>query len=78
MTDAAELEGHVGLRALAVPEQRLVESLPYYSAFSDYQVHVTGCADCRRDDRPDCPEGEGLLVVSRIGVEEQQRMAAQN
>lgn len=78
MQDAAEAEGHVSLDALAVPEQQPVESLPYYGAFSDYRAHVAGCADCRRDDRPDCREGEASLEVSRIGVTEQHRMAAFN
>lgn len=78
MRDATELEGYVGLTALKVPEQRTVETLPYYRAFDDYAVHVTGCADCRRDDRADCPEGVALLEVSHTGLGIQQRMAAQN
>lgn len=78
MRDAAELEGWTGLSALKVPEQRAVASLPYYGAFGDYAAHVTACADCRRDDRDDCPVGETLLEVSRAGVEIQQRMAASN
>ncbi|WP_086559959.1 hypothetical protein [Streptomyces africanus] len=78
MQEAAELEGWVGLTALKVPEQKLVETLPYYGGLTDYQAHVTACADCRRDDRPDCAEGEMLLTVSRIGVEEQHRLAASN
>lgn len=78
MQEAAELEGWVGLSALKVPEQRNVESLPYYGAFGDYAGHVTACADCRRDDRPDCPVGLDLLEVSRVGVGIQQRLAASN
>jgi hypothetical protein len=78
MSEAAELEGYTDLTALKVPEQRLVESMPYHAAFSDYRFHVVGCADCRRDDRADCPEGEALLAVSRIGVDEQHRAAAHN
>lgn len=78
MQDAADVEGHVSLDALAVPEQRPVESLPYYGAFSDYQAHVAGCVDCLPDDRPDCREGETSLEVSRVGVTEQHRLAAFN
>lgn len=78
MQDAAEAEGYVSLGALVVPEVRLVAPLPYYGAFSDYQAHVAGCPDCRRDDRPDCREGGASLEVSRVGVTEQHRMAEQN
>lgn len=78
MQDAAEAEGHVSLDALAVPETRLVASLPYFGAFSDYGVHVAGCAGCRRDDRPDCAEGVTLLEVSHAGLMVQQRMALSN
>jgi hypothetical protein len=78
MQDAAEAEGQVGLDSLVTGEVKLVPALPYYGAFSDYQTHVKECADCRRDDRPDCPEGEALLTVSRVGVEEQHRIAASN
>lgn len=78
MQEATELEGWVGLSALKVPEQRSVESLPYYGAFGDYAAHVTACADCRRDDRADCSVGRGLLEVSHAGLEIQQRMAASN
>lgn len=78
MQDAAEAEGYAKLDVLFVPEQRLVETLPYYSAFDDYRAHVTGCACCRRDDRPDCPEGEALLAVAQVGIGEQQRLAASN
>ena len=76
--DAAESESRTTLGALGVPELTLVETLPYAGAFSDYRAHVTGCADCRRDDRADCAEGENLLAVSRIGVAEQHILAASN
>ncbi|MFH8805259.1 hypothetical protein ACH4F6_37915 [Streptomyces sp. NPDC017936] len=78
MTDAAEMENRAALRALGVPERRLLEVLPYYGAFTDYHVHVTACAACRDDDRADCPEGRTLLDVSWIGVEEQHRSALSN
>jgi hypothetical protein len=78
MRNAAEMEGRVSLTALDAPEQRLVESLPYYGAFCDYRAHVTGCDACRYDDQPDCPEGNALLGVSHVGVDEQRRTAASN
>jgi hypothetical protein len=76
--DAAEAEGQTSLDSLGTSEIKLVETLPYYGAFSDYPTHIAACADCRRDDRPDCAEGETLRTVARIGVEEQHRMAALN
>jgi hypothetical protein len=76
--DAAEAEGQTALDCLGVPEMKLVETLPYYGAFSDYPAHIAGCADCRRDDRDDCVEGETLRAVARIGVEEQHRIAESN
>lgn len=78
MAEAAELEGLVGLAALKVPERRLLESLPYHSAFDDHRSHVTACADCLFDDRTDCPDGEALLAVAVVGIGEQQRMAVSN
>ncbi|MFD8226864.1 hypothetical protein ACFV16_22130 [Streptomyces massasporeus] len=78
MQDAADAEGHASLDALVVPEQRPVESLPYYGAFDDYRAHVTGCADCRRDDRDDCATGNAMATVARVGIEEQHRMAVYN
>lgn len=78
MAEATELEGLVGLAALKVPERRLLESLPYHSAFDDHRAHVTACTDCLYDGRADCPEGEALLAVALVGIGEQQRMAAQN
>ncbi|WP_030248024.1 hypothetical protein [Streptomyces sp. NRRL S-455] len=78
MQDAADAEGHTALDALVVPELKLVGTLPYSGALTDYREHITACADCRRDDRPDCRTGEALLAVSRIGVEEQHRMAVHN
>jgi hypothetical protein len=76
--DAAEAEGQTALDCLGVAELKMVETLPYYGAFSDYPAHIAACAGCRRDDQPDCVEGEALLAVSRIGVEEQHRLAANN
>lgn len=78
MTDAAEAEDRTCLEVLAPPEREFVETLPYYGAFSDYKVHVTGCRDCRRDDREDCPAGDALRMTARIGLEVQERMAARN
>lgn len=78
MQDAADAGAYVEMDALPVPEQTLVETLPYYGAFSDYRDHVVGCADCREDSRPDCAKGAGLLEVSRIGVTEQHHMALDN
>lgn len=79
MRAAAEMEGRVSLTALEVPEHPAsLGVLPYFNAFADYAAHVTRCADCRRDDRDDCFTGQSLCVVARVGIEEQQRMAAQN
>lgn len=78
LRDEADIEGRVKLSALVVPEQRLVETLPYYSAFDAQRAHVTACASCRRDDREDCPEGEALLAVAVVGIGEQQHLAASN
>lgn len=78
MIGAAELEDRVTLGGLGTRELLLTESLPYFGGFADYSHHVTGCIDCRRDDREDCARGEGLLELSRIGVEEQHRAAVNN
>lgn len=78
MQDAAESEARTGFDALEVPERDFITTLPYYGAFTEYRDHVVGCADCREDDRTDCPEGAEMLRVARIGLVEQADLALSN
>jgi hypothetical protein len=78
MREDAQTEARVGFEALRAPERTALECLPYFGAFTDYRDHITGCADCIDDRRPDCAESENLVAVFRIGVAEQQILATLN
>lgn len=78
MRKAARDEARTEFGVLAAPERKFLETLPYYGAFSEFSDHVTDCADCRDDDRKDCPEGAALLEVARSGLAEQRRMSMKN
>lgn len=78
MREDAEAEAWAGLTALRAPERHAIETLPYFGAFDEYREHVFRCSHCIDDRERDCPEGEALLEVSRIGVAEQKNLAAFN
>lgn len=78
MQDAADAEGLAGLDSMPIPERDLLETLPYYSAFSEFSDHVTGCPACIDDKRPDCSEGTALMEIARVGIVEQHIIALDN
>ncbi|QDN64468.1 hypothetical protein [Streptomyces sp. S1D4-14] len=78
MQDAADAEGLAGLDSMPIPERDLLEVLPYYSAFSEFSDHVTGCPACIDDSRPDCSEGTALMEIARVGIVEQHITALDN
>lgn len=78
MQDAAESEARTGFDALAAPARHFLAPLPYHGAYTEYEEHVAGCTVCQQDEMTDCPIGEELFTLARIGLSEQQRLAASN
>lgn len=78
MQDAAESEARTGFDALIAPRRFHLSALPYFPAYTEYEEHVAGCAVCQQDELTDCPIGEELFTLARIGLSEQHRLAASN